>query len=57
MAAIQKRLAAIRNAIRRAAERARSRRLLAQLGEREVRDFGISLSEARTEASKPFWKL
>ncbi len=57
MALIEQMFASILGAVRRAADRARSRRLLAHLGERELRDFGISLSESCAEASKPFWKL
>lgn len=37
-------------------ERARSRRLLARLEARELRDFGVSPTDAQFEANKPFWR-
>jgi uncharacterized protein YjiS (DUF1127 family) len=37
-------------------ERARTRRLISRLQARELRDFGVSPSDAQTEASKPFWR-
>jgi uncharacterized protein YjiS (DUF1127 family) len=37
-------------------ERARGRRLLARLEARELRDFGVSPSDAQFEATKPFWR-
>ncbi|HEV7458446.1 MAG TPA: DUF1127 domain-containing protein [Roseococcus sp.] len=40
-----------------AAQRRRSRRLLAQLDARQLHDIGISRSEAAAEAQKPFWRL
>jgi uncharacterized protein YjiS (DUF1127 family) len=43
-------------AIQRALHRARTRHLLAQLGARELSDFGASPSDAHMEASKPFWR-
>lgn len=33
----------------------RQRRALAKLSKEELRDIGISRSEADTEASRPFW--
>jgi uncharacterized protein YjiS (DUF1127 family) len=39
-----------------ALERARTRRLIARMQAREMRDIGISPSDAQTEASKPFWR-
>ena len=38
------------------AEVARSRRQLAQLDERLLRDIGLDRATARFEASKPFWE-
>jgi uncharacterized protein YjiS (DUF1127 family) len=38
------------------AELARSRRQLAQLDERLLRDIGLDRATARFEASKPFWE-
>ncbi|MEE8544396.1 MAG: DUF1127 domain-containing protein [Alphaproteobacteria bacterium] len=35
--------------------RARGRRSLARLSERELRDLALSRSDARLEAGKPFW--
>lgn len=43
--------------LRDAAERRRSRRVLAQLDARQLHDIGISHSEAAAEAQKPFWRL
>ncbi|MBB3897444.1 DUF1127 domain-containing protein [Roseococcus suduntuyensis] len=40
-----------------AAQRRRTRRLLAQLDNRQLHDIGISRSEAAAEAQKPFWRL
>lgn len=37
-------------------ERRRSRRALAQLDERLLRDIGLSSSEAFAESAMPFWK-
>jgi uncharacterized protein YjiS (DUF1127 family) len=37
-------------------DRARQRRFLAQLPERELRDIGISRYDALQEWRKPFWK-
>lgn len=37
-------------------ERARERRLLTQLSERELRDIRLNRQQAQIEASKPFWK-
>lgn len=42
--------------IQRIWERARTRRLISRLDARELRDFGVSPSDAQTEASKPFWR-
>jgi uncharacterized protein YjiS (DUF1127 family) len=36
--------------------RARGRRELAALGERALRDIGVSRYDAYHEASKPFWR-
>lgn len=40
-----------------AAERRRSRRLLAQLDHRQLHDIGVSRGDALIEARKPFWRL
>jgi len=37
-------------------ERARQRQALAALNDRELRDIGITRSEAVRETEKPFWK-
>ncbi len=37
-------------------ERARSRRQLAEMSETMLADIGVSLSAARAEAGKPFWR-
>ena len=37
-------------------ERARTRRLLVRMQERELGELGLSRSNASTEASKPFWR-
>jgi uncharacterized protein YjiS (DUF1127 family) len=37
-------------------ERARSRRLLAQIDDRMMRDIGVSRAEIMVETSKPFWR-
>ncbi|WP_085723454.1 DUF1127 domain-containing protein [Pseudomonas sp. R37(2017)] len=37
-------------------ERARTRRLLAQLDDRQLADLGISLAERCNELDKPFWR-
>ena len=37
-------------------ERARERRLLGQLSDRELRDIRLNRQQAELEASKPFWK-
>ena len=37
-------------------QRARQRRQLAELSDRQLADIGISRVEARTEAAKPFWQ-
>jgi uncharacterized protein YjiS (DUF1127 family) len=42
--------------IRAAATRWTQRRMLEELGDRDLRDIGISRSEAITEARKPFWR-
>ncbi len=38
------------------AARRRQRRLLAGLGERMLKDIGVTRSEAQFEAAKPFWR-
>lgn len=40
-----------------AAQRRHTRRLLAQLDNRELHDIGISRGDALIEAQKPFWRL
>ena len=37
-------------------ERASQRHVLAQLGDRELKDMGISRADAESEARKPFWR-
>ncbi|MGF6089914.1 DUF1127 domain-containing protein [Pseudomonas sp. 18173] len=37
-------------------ERARTRRLLAQLDDRQLSDLGISHAERSNELDKPFWR-
>jgi uncharacterized protein YjiS (DUF1127 family) len=46
----------IMGAIHHILERARTRRLISRLESRELRDFGVSPSDAQTEASKAFWQ-
>jgi uncharacterized protein YjiS (DUF1127 family) len=36
--------------------RARERRELSELGERDLHDLGISRCDAQREAQKPFWR-
>jgi uncharacterized protein YjiS (DUF1127 family) len=36
--------------------RARSRALLAQMSDRDLRDIGITRAEAAHESAKPFWR-
>ena len=36
--------------------RARGRAQLTRMGERELRDLGLSRFDARREAGKPFWR-
>jgi len=43
--------------LRDAAERRRSRRLLAELDGRQLSDIGVSRGDALIEARKPFWRL
>jgi len=43
-------------ALARMMERARTRRLLAQLNEQQLSDMGISHSERIAELDKPFWR-
>lgn len=40
-----------------AAERRRSRQLLAELDATQLRDIGVSRGDALIEARKPFWRL
>ena len=42
--------------IRKWHERARARHELAALGERMLKDIGITRADALAQASKPFWK-
>jgi uncharacterized protein YjiS (DUF1127 family) len=37
-------------------ERARTRRLLAQLNDRQISDLGITHSDRHQELNKPFWR-
>jgi uncharacterized protein YjiS (DUF1127 family) len=37
-------------------ERARERRQLLSLGDRDLQDFGASRADAAREADKPFWR-
>ena len=37
-------------------ERARTRRLLAQLGQRDLADLGLSHADRLSELEKPFWR-
>ena len=37
-------------------ERARTRRLLAQLGQRDLADLGMSHADRLNELEKPFWR-
>lgn len=46
----------IKNAIYLWKERARQRRALAQLSNYQLKDIGLSRSDAINEAGKPFWK-
>jgi uncharacterized protein YjiS (DUF1127 family) len=39
-----------------ALERARTRRLISRMEARELRDLGVSPSDAQLEATKPFWR-
>jgi uncharacterized protein YjiS (DUF1127 family) len=43
--------------LQRAWHRARTRRLLAEMTARELRDIGVTPSDAEAEANKPFWRL
>jgi uncharacterized protein YjiS (DUF1127 family) len=40
----------------RCAERSRERQALAQLGDRDLKDMGMTREQANAEAAKPFWK-
>jgi len=42
--------------MRSVAARWRERRILETLSDRELRDIGVSRSEALAEAAKPFWR-
>jgi uncharacterized protein YjiS (DUF1127 family) len=46
----------LRALLRRWRQRERSRRELASMDERMLRDIGLSAGEARFEAGKPFWR-
>jgi uncharacterized protein YjiS (DUF1127 family) len=37
--------------------RARERRMLAEMDDRQLRDLGIRRADAVEEASKPFWRI
>jgi uncharacterized protein YjiS (DUF1127 family) len=43
--------------IQRAWHRARTRRLLAEMNPHELRDIGVTPTDAETEANKPFWRI
>ena len=49
-------LAAVPGLLRLWRARARGRAGLAQLGSRELRDIGVTPSEAARECGKPFWR-
>lgn len=51
-----KRLLGLARAIGSNLERARTRRLLAQLNEQQLSDIGISHSDRIAELDKPFWR-
>jgi uncharacterized protein YjiS (DUF1127 family) len=51
------RIAGIVGGIQRALERARTRRLISRLEARELRELGISPSDAQVEATKFFWQV
>jgi uncharacterized protein YjiS (DUF1127 family) len=42
--------------LQRAWHRARTRRLLAEMNPHELRDIGVTPTDAETEANKPFWR-
>ncbi len=42
--------------VQRAWHRVRTRRLLAKMTCRDLRDIGVTPSDAETEANKPFWR-
>jgi uncharacterized protein YjiS (DUF1127 family) len=43
--------------LQRAWHRARTRRLLAEMTARELRDIGVTPPDAEAEVNKPFWRL
>ena len=43
--------------LQRAWHRARTRRLLAEMNPHELRDIGVTPTDAETEANKPFWRV
>lgn len=51
-----KRMARLIAAIGQSMEKARTRRLLAQLNEQQLSDLGISHSDRLVELDKPFWR-
>ncbi len=51
-----KRMARLIVAIGQSMEKARTRRLLAQLNEQQLSDIGISHSDRQVELDKPFWR-
>jgi uncharacterized protein YjiS (DUF1127 family) len=44
-------------AVQNSLERARSRQLISRMSTRELRDIGLSPTNAQTEATKSFWQL
>jgi uncharacterized protein YjiS (DUF1127 family) len=48
--------AALAGWARAGAERSRQRRALAQLNDFDLRDIGLTRSDAAGEAAKPFWR-
>jgi uncharacterized protein YjiS (DUF1127 family) len=44
------------DSIQQAWQRARTRRLLAEMSAHELRDIGVTPTDAEAEANKPFWR-